>query len=117
DTEVLLDGEVADESRIRFIRAPEADEPVYHSFLLENIGAGEHTLEVREIENPRLTTGPVTFIVVDGPRPTPGERLTIISPAPGTVFRPGDRVSVEAVGVGRLGGITRVELLLDREPA
>jgi hypothetical protein len=112
DTELLLDGRGVAESHIVFIRPPEPDEPVQHVFELDRIEAGEHTLVVREVDGEGVVSAPVQFRVVEAP-PQPKPMLRIVSPAPGTVFTLGEPVEVQAVGVGREGGITHVELLLD----
>ncbi len=113
DTELLLDDRVVAESHIVFIRAPNPDEPVHHTFEIKEVGAGTHSLVVREAGNPKLASSPVTIRVLDGGE---GESLEIVSPAPGTVLDLDQSLDVQAVAKGRLGGITQVELLVDGAP-
>ncbi len=113
DTELLLDDVIAGESHIDFFRAPTPDEPVYHEFSLLGLKAGSHTLVVREIGNPDLASGAVTIRVEDIPPADPVPSLRILSPMAGATFELGRPITVDAVGIGRFGGITHVELFLD----
>jgi hypothetical protein len=61
-------------------------------------------------ENRAIRSAPVT-VEVEGDAPRP--RLVIQKPASGSVVSAREPVQVVAVGVGRFGGITDVELLLD----
>lgn len=116
DAELWLDGEQVAESHIRFIREPGPDEPVSHVFDLKGIGVGSHTLSARSSVDTNIVSSPVTIVVSQGPTDppeTPKESLRILTPAADTLFSPEDTISVEAVAVGRYGGITRLELLVD----
>lgn len=113
DIELLVDGRNAAESHIAFIRPPNPDEPVHHVLDVMALEAGAHTLLVRDLSDLSVASAEVTVRVEDTPPTDPSPTLRILSPASGAILPPDQPVVVEAMGVGRHGGITHVELLVD----
>ncbi len=86
--------------------------PFHNSFSWTPGKPGRHTITAvaRSGADTLTKSGPVTVDVVSKiPRPT----LTLTRPTSGATVRPDADTEVVAVGVGRYGGITDVELLLD----
>lgn len=86
--------------------------PIHNGLTWKPAQPGRYTLTAvgHFGDNRAVRSAPVT-VVVEGDSPQP--RLTIHQPASGTVVSPREPVQVVAIGVGRFGGITDVELLLD----
>ncbi len=114
DVELLLDDRPVAESHIVFIRPPTAEEPVHHLLVVADVGPGRHTLQVREIRNPDLTTETLVIEVLDSSTAHPAV-VRVVSPLPSTTIPLGRDLEVQAVATGPLGGITRTELLVDGE--
>lgn len=84
--ELVVDGQPVAESQITFIRAPEAEEPVYHSFEVgRSLDLGAHRLTVREVGNPAVESPVVTVEVVVFTAPPEPPLLRLTSLADGTL--------------------------------
>ena len=85
--ELLLDGNVVAESRIFFIRAPDAGEPVQHEFRVDAaLAVGAHRLQVRDASRPGYTSESVEVHVVAPVLPAEQPLLRLGSLADGTML-------------------------------
>lgn len=76
--------------------------------------SGEHKLVARATDDAGVSTmsEPVVFFIRRDPAPT-GARLSILKPAIGERFAPGDRVVIEVVALDPEGEIRRVEFYVN----
>jgi hypothetical protein len=74
DVALIVDGEKVDESHIAFVRAPEAYEPVSHSFTVAGLEPGTHRLEAVDLSDSTVIAPPMTIRVLEDNR---AERATL----------------------------------------
>ena len=91
---------------------PAPGQPFSGGIEWKDVKPGTYTLVAKALTllDSILESDPVTITVL-GPPPTP--MLTITQPTNGAALRADESTKVVAVGIGRVGGITDVELLLD----
>lgn len=113
DVDFYADGEKIGESSIVFVRAPEPNEPVHHSFVWEKAPQGWHVLTVRA-RNLRVESAPAKILV--GEDSTARASIKITTPENGDAFKLGQSINIEAVAViASVGGITDVDFYADGE--
>ncbi|HTH50228.1 MAG TPA: Ig-like domain-containing protein [Candidatus Limnocylindria bacterium] len=99
-----------------FCAEPTPGQPFSGGIEWKDVKPGTYTLVAQALTflDSIPESDPVTITVL-GPPPTP--QLTITQPTNGASLRADESTKVVAVGIGRVGGITDVELLLDGQKA
>ncbi|MEN9676694.1 MAG: hypothetical protein RIS76_2590 [Verrucomicrobiota bacterium] len=103
DVALLVDGQIADESRLVFIRPPDVDEEVRHEFSIR-LKAGPHELVVVDLLDPSVVSPPVTVLAG-----TSGAEIAWITPPEGAEFPLGTPILLEVQAVDPTGLLWVVE--------
>jgi len=109
DVRLLVDGQPAGESRIVFIRPPEADEEVRHEFEV-TLSPGSHVLEAQDLADAAVISPPVTVVAGES-----AGQIIWIAPAEDARFAEGDPIPLEVEAVNPGGLLFQVEFLANGE--
>jgi len=107
DVALFVDGKLAGESHIRFIRPPRADEEVLHTFTVR-LAPGSHQLVAQDLFD-RTVKSPAINVLAKGT----AARIVWNSPAPDARFPAGQPVTLEVTAVEPGGLLFEVEFLAD----
>ncbi len=107
DALLLVDGQPAGESHIRFIRAPGADEEVVHAFSVR-LPEGPHELVVQDLADRTIKSAAVRVVAAGT-----GASLTWVQPAEGSKLPSGVPVVLEVNATEPGGLLMEVDFIAD----
>ncbi|MBN8247137.1 MAG: hypothetical protein J0L84_06800, partial [Verrucomicrobia bacterium] len=106
DVQMLVDGQPAGESRLVFLRPPEADEEVRHHFEV-TFSPGRHVLVVQDLTDPAVMSPPITVMAGDA-----AAGIAWVAPAEGAEFPDGRPISLSVEATDPNGLLFRVEFFI-----